>query len=355
MFSQSCLDLDYSVPSLHAAVEASIHLIADTFPGWLGDLLARLPAWEGRLAEYVAAVADRWFARPEYRALLAQLLFEHRDRLWDLLVWRGRHGQAPNQVSQHPEYWLHLDVGASVRAILKGNKALFLHTRPVQESLKDPLFFELDPSFWREGAAAWLFARAETSAADARASPGSSQDKQRLWQRIVERLVNRTPWRDLFRRLGPLLDAQRLAQFARQPAWRAAVRAASAGDLVTCASWASAEDLLAAGAIAYSASSLAREFWMDGGTTEVEALRRALNRVARLRRRELWHANSTLRIDTRGQSHERRKRKREESVWRIKWTVQEREVEESAERIVDRILCDAQQHFEKYARECERP
>lgn len=174
------------------------------------------------------------------------------------------------------------------------------------------------------------------------------------------------------------------------------MRAASAGDLVTCASWASAEDLLAAGAIAYSASSLAREFWMDGGTTEVEALRRALNRVARLRRRELWHvqlacldaggavlcrfflvclftarralrdreidslprwleANSTLRIDTRGQSHERRKRKREESVWRIKWTVQEREVEESAERIVDRILCDAQQHFEKYARECERP
>ena len=144
----SDFDVDHVTHS--QGVEASIHLIADTFPGWLGGLLARLPAWEGRLAEYVAAVADRWFARPEYRALLAQLLFEHRDRLWDLLVWRGRHGQAPIQVSQHPEYWLHLDVGASVRAILKGNKALFLHTRPVQESLKDPLFFELDPSFWRE-------------------------------------------------------------------------------------------------------------------------------------------------------------------------------------------------------------
>ena len=52
-------------------------------------------------------------------AALAQYALAHRDEMWHLLAWQGRHSQAPVAVAQRPHYFCELDVPRTLRHLLK--------------------------------------------------------------------------------------------------------------------------------------------------------------------------------------------------------------------------------------------
>ena len=70
--------------------------------------------------------------------------------MWDRLVWRGKHGQAPVAVAAKPHYFGELDVAASVTALAAADGGAFWRSEEVREAVAGGGLVELDPDFFAQ-------------------------------------------------------------------------------------------------------------------------------------------------------------------------------------------------------------
>lgn len=78
---------------------------------------------------------------------LANYAFRNRDLCWHLLVWEGKHAQAPSTVAAKPHYFLELDVVNTVQNFLE-NEPEFWWSDEFRDSLKDGEFLSIDIMFF---------------------------------------------------------------------------------------------------------------------------------------------------------------------------------------------------------------
>lgn len=262
-------------------VEAALSVVVEQEPAWMGDQLTRFTSWNDRIATYIHCHAHLWFDSDQHGSnALMQFAFQNRAEVWDLLVWRGRHSQAPSQVAQRPDYWLEVDVPASVDVLLKHKCRLFLRSPELRETIQDPSFIKLDRAFWSRvcghdcqsivgpqyvtsfltkwyGAerncyncymqelTEWLFLHDYTEAVD--------HERQSFWRAFRTALAS-VRWRPLCHRLLPLLDTSQIRDLAAQTFWQECE--ASSPDLVTGVCWKQTSDLILAAALSYRPQSL---------------------------------------------------------------------------------------------------
>ncbi|PNH10113.1 hypothetical protein TSOC_003196, partial [Tetrabaena socialis] len=74
---------------------------------------------------------------------LAHYALAHREDMWDLLVWEGKHPQAPVSVAGKTHYFCELDVARSVRRLL-AQHAAFWDSDQWRRCCADGAFLELD-------------------------------------------------------------------------------------------------------------------------------------------------------------------------------------------------------------------
>ncbi|GFH07052.1 uncharacterized protein HaLaN_01797, partial [Haematococcus lacustris] len=95
---------------------------------------------------------------------LAHYALMHRDVVWQLLVWEGKHAQAPVSVATKTHYFCELDVVRSVRAFLRHcpdfwRSDLFLDSLVAQGEL-----LQLEPAWFAKAGMGWLAEHAKTPA-----------------------------------------------------------------------------------------------------------------------------------------------------------------------------------------------
>jgi len=71
-------------------------------------------------------------------------------QVWDRLVWRGKHAQAPVAVAAKPHYFGELDVVASVAALAAADGGAFWRSVEVREAAAGGGLVELDPDFFAQ-------------------------------------------------------------------------------------------------------------------------------------------------------------------------------------------------------------
>ncbi|KXZ44258.1 hypothetical protein GPECTOR_70g489 [Gonium pectorale] len=74
---------------------------------------------------------------------LAHYALAHREEMWDLLQWEGKHPQAPVSVAAKTHYFAELALVPSLRALLKHHPA-FWASQQWREACRDGAFLELD-------------------------------------------------------------------------------------------------------------------------------------------------------------------------------------------------------------------
>ena len=79
----------------------------------------------------------------------------HDLQVWERLVWRGKHAQAPVAVAAKPHYFGELDVVASVAALGRADGGALWRSPEVREAVERGGLVELDPDFFAQ-ARDWL-------------------------------------------------------------------------------------------------------------------------------------------------------------------------------------------------------
>ncbi|KAL6762766.1 hypothetical protein V8C86DRAFT_2510710 [Haematococcus lacustris] len=133
---------------------------------------------------------------------LAHYALMHRDVVWQLLVWEGKHAQAPVSVATKTHYFCELDVVRSVRAFLRHcpdfwRSNLFLDSLVAQGEL-----LQLEPAWFAKVLAEWLVSRRPEERCGAR--------------RCVRRWLQGEQWQRLMQRTAPLLTDDQLLQLVRR-------------------------------------------------------------------------------------------------------------------------------------------
>eukprot|EP00798_Chlamydomonas_sp_ICE-L_P003738 gene3738-13795_t len=78
---------------------------------------------------------------------LAHYALAKREEMWDLLVWEGKHPQAPVSVAMKTHYFCELDVKETVRALLHSCPD-FWRSEQMRASLESGEFIALAPDYF---------------------------------------------------------------------------------------------------------------------------------------------------------------------------------------------------------------
>ena len=110
-------------------------------------------------------------------------------QVWERLVWRGKHAQAPVAVAAKPHYFGELDVVASVAALARADGGAFWRSPEVREAAALGGMLELDPDFFAQ-ACDPFDGRVQGSGSGALALAGGSRGEMRAaarlsWPRIL--------------------------------------------------------------------------------------------------------------------------------------------------------------------------
>ncbi|KAJ9520968.1 hypothetical protein QJQ45_022712 [Haematococcus lacustris] len=156
---------------------------------------------------------------------LAHYALMHRDVVWQLLVWEGKHAQAPVSVATKTHYFCELDVVRSVRAFLRHcpdfwRSDLFLDSLVAQGEL-----LQLEPAWFAKAGMGWLAEHVKTPAivvADtilllvcavlAEWLGSRRPEERRDARRCVRRWLHGEQWQRLMQRTAPLLTDEQLLQ-----------------------------------------------------------------------------------------------------------------------------------------------
>ncbi|GFH26613.1 uncharacterized protein HaLaN_24789, partial [Haematococcus lacustris] len=148
-------------------------MMCEQQPREVAQLLAQQPS----VIQDFFAESDRrimlWFSHfsmdgmPSFKygaKALAHYALMHRDVVWQLLVWEGKHAQAPVSVATKTHYFCELDVVRSVRAFLRlcpdfWRSDLFLDSLVAQGEL-----LQLEPAWFAKAGMGWLSEHVKTPA-----------------------------------------------------------------------------------------------------------------------------------------------------------------------------------------------
>ncbi|KAG2442285.1 hypothetical protein HXX76_002371 [Chlamydomonas incerta] len=158
---------------------------------------------------------------------LAHYALEHRDEVWDLLRWEGKHAQAPVAVAQKTHYFCELAVVPSVMALLGGTggrggsgreggvtstAAGFLSSAQWRECCTDGAFLELD----RRHFCRLLLSQLRGGGARAARLTAllrnflAAQSSESPWQLLCQRLLHQLTERQLLDLINTLAAGQPL-------------------------------------------------------------------------------------------------------------------------------------------------
>lgn len=187
----------------------AVQLLLEGAPAQAGRLLASEPGLLRDFFEGHPGRCKRWFGHFSMDGLsgfkhgaraLALYSLAHRNEVWDLLVWRGKHTQAPVAVAQKPHYFCELDVPRTIDRFARDCPG-FWRSEELAASIESGALPVVDPHFFQEELAAWL--REEGRRSDA------------LYDALCD-FLEAGPWRDLCGRLLPHLPDADLLSFCQQ-------------------------------------------------------------------------------------------------------------------------------------------
>ncbi|KAK9844044.1 hypothetical protein WJX81_002911 [Elliptochloris bilobata] len=195
---------------------------------------------------------------------LARYAMLHRGEVWDLLVWRGKHAQAPVAVAAKPHYFGELDVAASVAALASADGGAFWRSPEVREAVAAGGLVELDPDFFAQELYECLV--------------GGGRLAEHLFEARALLLLPDDDVLDFAARLLPRPGSGKPRSSGAACADRPANQVAAA--VFGAARWASLDDLLLHAALGLDAARVARlmheEEWEDG-LQEAKRLAQALH------------------------------------------------------------------------------
>ncbi|KAK9810208.1 hypothetical protein WJX72_006648 [[Myrmecia] bisecta] len=131
-------------------------------------------------------------------AALGKYALAHRDEVWDLLAWQGKHAQAPVAVVTKPHYFTELDTERTVSNLLR-HCPDFWASEEMAECLQGGELLALDYDFFSKELYSVLVS--------------SGQRRQDLAD-LVEHFLAEHPFQQLCQQLCPLLDDTDLLNFA---------------------------------------------------------------------------------------------------------------------------------------------
>lgn len=133
-----------------------LHLVCEVEPVKVGHLLAWHPQIVRHFFKDHPQHTSSWFQSSyvgsisEFRygaKALAQYALLHRAKMWDLLVWKGKHPQAPVAVAAKPYYFSELDIKHTMQNILKHHQEFFASEQMLQ-TVKNGDILALDMDFF---------------------------------------------------------------------------------------------------------------------------------------------------------------------------------------------------------------
>ncbi|DBB06395.1 TPA: hypothetical protein ACH3X1_011957 [Trebouxia sp. C0004] len=186
---------DHSSDTNHAFGIYLLQLVCDVEPTKVGRLLAHHPRIIRHFFRDHPQHISVWFQSSyvgsisEFRngaKALAQYALLHRAEMWDLLVWQGKHPQAPVAVAAKPYYFSELNIHQSVLNILK-NHPQFFTSHQMADTVKSGDIMALDPNHFCEELYSLLADEAE-DLLDVIRTTMSQQPFQLICQRLLHHL-----------------------------------------------------------------------------------------------------------------------------------------------------------------------
>jgi hypothetical protein len=107
-----------------------VQLLCEERPGDAGAVLADFPHILEQFFASHPSAAQLWFGQFSMSGIegfrfaargLAKYALNHRNEMWELLVWEGKHPQAPVAVAAKPHYFCELAVVPSLRNLLSSH------------------------------------------------------------------------------------------------------------------------------------------------------------------------------------------------------------------------------------------
>ncbi|KAI3436602.1 hypothetical protein D9Q98_006019 [Chlorella vulgaris] len=197
----------------HQAIgQAVLQLLFEAAPAEVGALIAQDASLLRAFFQSSSKHAPLWFGHFSMEgqrrfkfgaAALAQFAMAHRDKMWHLLAWQGRHSQSPVAVAQRTHYFSELDVPRTVRHLLRDCPE-FWSSREMRASVEAgaALLLALDPGWWSKELLRWV-------------EDGRSTRGDRLHEALC-RCLEDGPWRLLCQRLLQLLPQSDMLLFANR-------------------------------------------------------------------------------------------------------------------------------------------
>eukprot|EP00887_Chlorella_sp_A99_P002843 scaffold6.g2843.t1 len=189
---------------------ALLGVLLEAAPARVGTLLAREPALLCSFFRGQPSCVAAWFGAFSMGGLrefkhgayaLARYALARRAEMWDLLVWDGRHAQAPVAVAQRTHYFCELDIQATMDKVIRRARCPeFWDSQELREAVADGSLLALDPGWWCDELLGWLGERSARSDA--------------LYDVVCDFVEADASWRQLCQRLLPLLPRADLLAFA---------------------------------------------------------------------------------------------------------------------------------------------
>eukprot|EP00884_Botryococcus_braunii_P004794 jgi/Botrbrau1/14315/Bobra.0287s0008.1 len=129
---------------------------------------------------------------------LARYAFMHREQVWDLLVWAGKHPQSPISVVAKPHYWAELAVIPTIQRFLDDCPD-FWSSEELLDTFKSGAFLAMDYRFFLEELEPMLQSRSRTG---------------EMLQGVLSHVIAEYNFNKLCRSLLPLLPEEDLLGFA---------------------------------------------------------------------------------------------------------------------------------------------
>ncbi|KAL3153954.1 hypothetical protein ABBQ32_013514 [Trebouxia sp. C0010 RCD-2024] len=133
-----------------------LQLVCEADPAKVGRLLCSNPKIVRDFFQDHPQHISTWFQSSYVRSIsefkngakaLAQYALLHRAEMWELLVWQGKHAQAPVAVAAKPHYFSELNVNKTIRNILKHHPEFFA-SEQFLGSLSDGTVTALDRAYF---------------------------------------------------------------------------------------------------------------------------------------------------------------------------------------------------------------